>query len=573
MRTPKRLYAQKRLIYQPELPTCPHCGEVLVMCNYLTWDKTVQTLDQVLSVANRPGRCPDETCPGAHLRLLSAQAQSISAPGSTYGYDVLVRIGWLRYQARATYTEIHHELASHVRISESHIRYLYQHLYLPLLACHERQHRDHLAQIADAQGGLIIALDGLAPQGGEPQIWFIRELTSGLTLRSGWLAKQDQTTFEAFLRPLKQLKWPILAVLSDKQTGLMPAVRTVFPKSRYQFCQAHYLRNLAEPLADTDSAFKVDLRKAVRQQVGALIRKEPRPEPDPSGVLTVTGLLPSPISMPEASGASGSPSSIESPPEIEVDAVITQLFRRTRYLLTLKGRPPFRLAGMETYEQLDDVARLSLDLLTERYDPRLVQLYQGLQSALSPFAQTYQDLQQGRAWLRDIAYILAPASPQALKGEQVAEQLSDYLGAIRCQSEVSAAIYDFGLHLGKVSRSYWPGLFHCYDVPGLPRTNNKIESLFRDAGRQMLRITGQKGLTGRTLQRQGAWELLPRPATEAKLLDGLSQIPLEDLAQERQRFAQHRERFRMQSRSTRQTQSQFAQLRQRWAAIPPTGTG
>jgi hypothetical protein len=119
-------------------------------------------------------------------------------------------------QARATYTEIHGELASQVRISESHIRYLYQHVYLPLLACHERQHVDQLAQIAEVQGGLIIALDGLAPQGGEPQIWFIRELTSGLTLRSGWLAQQDQTTFEAFLRPLKQLEWPILAVLSDK---------------------------------------------------------------------------------------------------------------------------------------------------------------------------------------------------------------------------------------------------------------------------------------------------------------------------------------------------------------------
>ena len=96
MRTPKLLYAQQRLIYQPELPTCPHCGEVLVMCNYLTWDKTVQTLDQVLSVASRPGRCPHETCPGSHLRLMSAQAQSIASPGSTYGYDVLVRIGWLR---------------------------------------------------------------------------------------------------------------------------------------------------------------------------------------------------------------------------------------------------------------------------------------------------------------------------------------------------------------------------------------------------------------------------------------------------------------------------------------------
>jgi len=253
--------------------------------------------------------------------------------------------------------------------------------------------------------------------------------------------------------------------------------------------------------------------------------------------------------------------------------MVMQLFRHTRSLLTLKGRPPFRLAGMETDDRLDNVARFSLDLLSKHYDPRLAQLYQGIQSALSPFAQTYQDLQQGAAWLHDIAYILKPVSPQALKGEQVAKQLRGYLDVIQCQSDVSPALYDFGRHLDKVSRSYWPGLFYCYDVPGLPRTNNEIESLFRDTGRQGLRITGQKGLTGRTLQRQGAWELLPRPATEAQLLDGLSQIPPEELAQERQRFAQHRERFRLQSRSIRQTQIQFAQLRQRWAALPPTGTG
>src|SRR5207244_6286673 len=39
MRTPKRLYAHERIIYQPELLTCPHCGDLLVMCNYLAWDK------------------------------------------------------------------------------------------------------------------------------------------------------------------------------------------------------------------------------------------------------------------------------------------------------------------------------------------------------------------------------------------------------------------------------------------------------------------------------------------------------------------------------------------------------
>jgi hypothetical protein len=130
-----------------------------------------------------------------------------------------VRIGWLRQHQCATYREIHTDLASRFPISESHVRYLYQRLYLPLLACHTRQQGERLAQVAKEQGGLIIALDGLAPQGGEPQIWFIRDLSTGLTLRSGWFAQLDQPTFEAFLEPLKHLEWPILAILSDKQTG------------------------------------------------------------------------------------------------------------------------------------------------------------------------------------------------------------------------------------------------------------------------------------------------------------------------------------------------------------------
>jgi len=574
MRTPKRLYAQERMIYQPELLTCPHCGDLLVMCNYLAWDKTVQTLDRVLSVASRPGCCRHATCAGSRMRLLSAEGQRLALPGSTYGYDVLVRIGWWRQEYRATYREIHAELASQVRISESHVGYLYQRVSLPLLACHERQHRDHLARIATQQGGLIVALDGLAPQGGEPQIWFIRELSSGLTLRSGWLCQQDQATFEAFLEPLKHLEWPILAVLSDKQTGLVPAVATVLPNSHYQFCQAHYLRNLAEPLAEADAAFKVALRQTVRQQVGDVIRQEPRTVPGQAGVLTVTGLLPSPVEKPTAPASqSPTPRDTRTAPASEADEVITQLFRHTRYLLTLKGRPPFRLAGMETYERLQNVARLSLDLLATRYESRLAQLYQGLQSALSPFAQTSQEVRQGAAWLRDIAYILEPAATHAVRGEQVAGQLRGSLDTVLRRPDVTPTLSVFGRHLDKVSRSYWPGLFHCYDVPGLPRTNNALESHFRDTGRRLLRTTGQKGLTQRTLQRQGAWELLPCPPTEAQLLAAVCQTPPEDLAQERQRFAAHRQRFRLQSRSPRQTHAQFAQLRQRWSSLQSTGTG
>ena len=271
---------------------------------------------------------------------------------------------------------------------------------------------------------MIIALDGLAPQGGEPQIWFIRDLSTGLTLRSGWLAQLDQPTFKTFLAPLKHLEWPILAVLSDKQTGLVPAVATALPDSRHQFCQTHYLRNLAEPLAAADAAFQGELRKTVRQHVGNLLPQEARKPPDHTVVLTVTDLLPSPVEESTApSCQSLPPAASPSASDPEADQIITPLVRHMRYLLTLKGLPPFRLAGLETYERLRSVAGVSLDVLATHYEPRLSQLYQGLQTALAPFAETYQDIHQGATWLRDIAYILEPVPTHPLRAADIAEQL------------------------------------------------------------------------------------------------------------------------------------------------------
>ncbi len=122
-----------------------------------------------LSIASRPSHCPNPECPGHDLRLLSAQGQSIAPAHSTYGYDVVTHIGWLRQYRFSTYEQIHADVSQRIAISESHVRALYQRTYLPLMACHERRQRGRLETLASEQGGLIIALDGLEPEAGEPQ--------------------------------------------------------------------------------------------------------------------------------------------------------------------------------------------------------------------------------------------------------------------------------------------------------------------------------------------------------------------------------------------------------------------
>src|ERR1700736_1696029 len=44
----------------------------------------------------------------------------------------------------------------------------------------------------------------------------------------------------------------------------------------------------------------------------------------------------------------------------------------------------------------------------------------------------------------------------------------------------------------KVTISYWPGLFHCYDLPDLPRMNNELEQYFGSARYHERRATGRK---------------------------------------------------------------------------------
>ncbi|MBC4019410.1 ISNCY family transposase, partial [Siccirubricoccus deserti] len=47
-------------------------------------------------------------------------------------------------------------------------------------------------------------------------------------------------------------------------------------------------------------------------------------------------------------------------------------------------------------------------------------------------------------------------------------------------------------HFLKVTRSYRPGLFHCYAVAGLPRTNNDLEQMFGSQRYHERRATGRK---------------------------------------------------------------------------------
>jgi hypothetical protein len=474
-------------------------------------------------------------------------------------------IGWQRQTYHTQFQEIDSTLQARLQISESQVRHLYHDRYLPLLACHERQYLEDLKAMA-AQCGLLLGLDGLAPEGGEPQLWVVRELQTGLTLRSGWMSQQDQTAFENFLLPIRELDLPIAAVISDKQRGLVPAVATVFPDAKHAFCQMHYLKNAAEPVAEADQTMKITLRKEVRAQVGKLIRQEKVEQP---GVLTVTGLIPSPVEQEtEVKEDQTTPDLTETLAQKRA-SIVQDLKRRVRYLLTLKGRPPFRLAGIEMFERLTEVETCLETLIQHYAEPQLIQLHQGLQTALQSVQSDYTDLRQAADWLEHISELLDPEHQPVRSGEEVRQELWAYLGDIEQESQDTTSLHGFYQKIHQTTLNYASGLFHCYDVPSLPRTNNDRESEFRDLNRRLLRTTGQKGLVRRMILRQGAWELIPHPDSLRDTVIALSRVDHKEFCQERQRVRTHRNRFRLHTRSAKQSQKQLEELAQRWRALPP----
>lgn len=155
MRTPKTLYRTSPTIFMCELSYCPECEGALRSLDYVNGRKTIQTMHEVLSVAYRPKACDEKGCRAAKRPLPSAVWQQLAPKYGTYGYDVIAQIGWERQIGRASFELIQARLSQRVQISESGVRYLYHQKYLPLLACHERQHLPDLRELAQTSGLLL----------------------------------------------------------------------------------------------------------------------------------------------------------------------------------------------------------------------------------------------------------------------------------------------------------------------------------------------------------------------------------------------------------------------------------
>ena len=171
------------------------------------------------------------------------------------------------------------------------------------------------------------------------------------------------------------------------------------------------------------------------------------------------------------------------------------------------------------------------------------------------YADQVAQLRRQRQWLSDLAHLLDPppvAGQPPPTSQAVAHKIDHYLAALLAPDGPTADETDHQVaaHINQTFRNRWWGLFTCYDVPALPRTNNELERYMRRIKTGQRRIVGHKDVHDFLIRYgRNVTGVDYRESLDA-LLERLAQVNQDDFQRERQAMdtallqEQKRHRFR-----------------------------
>ncbi len=152
----------------------------------------------------------------------------------------------------------------------------------------------------------------------------------------------------------------------------------------------------------------------------------------------------------------------------------------------------------------------------------LLRLQHLLKKALETTQTDWQTLERVYGWVHQLAHVLGE---QDMRPEE--RQLRFLLILMHMQEQTSqlAPCWQQAIaHFLKVTGSYAPHLFFCYQIPDLPRTNNGLEQSFGSVRRSERRATGRRGAVP-GLVVHGAVRVQAALATRVKIFTAQDLVP------------------------------------------------
>jgi Transposase, Mutator family len=439
---------------QPVMTLCSECGHRLDF-DYANY-RTVTTLDAVTRLTLQIRRCPDPSCRRYHRPYRPEAEPHFALPHHEFGLDVIALVGRLRYVEHRSVPEIHQELRRRgvVIAPRTVTNLLDRYDELRALATADPQ---RLRRLLKGQQRVILAIDGLQPDVGHEVLWVLRDCLGGEILLAQSLLSATTRDLAALLREVREaLPVPITGVVSDGQSTIRQAVAQELPGVPHQLCHFHYLREAAKPIYEADRHAKKELKKRVR------------------GVRA-----------------------IERAVEAEDDAegeIVRGYCAAVRAAITDDGRPPLAAPGLVLHDRLAAIAA-SLERVAARAKqlPRgLKRLRQMLRRGLEGTAALWPAVRVAYRWVKQVAQLLKNRAKRS--AAELRRRFTRILSGMRqaaAQAETEELRQQLR-HFLKVTKSYRPGLFHCYRCADLPRTNNDLEHLFGSHRYHERRASGRK---------------------------------------------------------------------------------
>jgi len=461
MRKPRRRRppADYALNLAPVTRDCPEC-QSRTSADYHNF-RSVTTLDGTIRMTLLIRRCPNPDCSRFQKPYRPEAEPHFALPYHEFGLDVMTLVGYLRYAEHRSIPEIHRELTRRgVSLAQRTVTNLLDRYdELKALSSADPQ---RLEPLLGPQGRVVLAIDGLQPDVGHEVLWVLRDCLSGEILLAQSLLSSTAKDLAALITQVQQaLSVPITGVVSDGQDSLRKAVAKALPGIPHQLCQFHYLREAAKPIYEADRHAKKELKKRVRgiRPIERQAQKKAEADEDDE----------------EAEIVRGSCAAV-------------------RAALTDDGLPPLAASGLKLHDRLSQIAA-SLDhvaSLAGGLPGGLKRLQQLLRRGLEETAALWPGVRAAYKWVKRVARILK--NEAQLPAKQVRRRLTQLLVRMRrAAATASEPAVGAGLrHFLKVTGSYRPGLFHCYDSADLPRTNNDLEHAFGSHRYHERRASGRR---------------------------------------------------------------------------------
>ena len=461
------------VIFEAELGVCHHCGKDLSIVQHR--ERWVETFDGVLHIISKDRGCNNEDCP-YYLMFYHRPIEetSIAIKGREFGLDIIIYIGERYLQEHKSLPEIHKELKEEygVDISEKTVCNLHQ-VYLALCHCVDAD-GERLQKKLREQGGIVLGVDGVQFDDKNPVLYVLRDTLSGEILYSKRTILRGQEDLLPLLEKVKELDIPIIAIVTDKEQGLVPAIKTAFPDVPYQWCQYHFLKNLAIPLEDDLK----ELGESIRQLLSELKKFRKKLLKLREKVIKFSRL---------------------SDPMLKEIVLALELCEGAIAACKRSGKPPLDPTAYKRYEVLCEVQKAVCVALRRSGSPWC--LLNKLKDILVDSLEALHPLKY-RIWerltvLRKVAHIFNMESDS----RQVRRVFQTFLNRLQAFSYWDRPyMREFMTHIITLTESYFDGLFHCYDNPIIPKTSGGIESEFGSTKRSIRRTTGRKSTAGGVME-------------------------------------------------------------------------